>query len=153
MSNLSQTTWILIGLGVMLVELNVFLFWKSGFSIAAFTSSLNTINSQVWAFLILVSGVATALLFHRAGIAVDIAAGVIGAAVNMFNSLIKPQAPGTQHLEVDQTTTPPAIPTALPTITVEHPPMPLVAPPIPPTVPPTATTPVAPPTPEEKPNV
>lgn len=106
-----------------LVLLLVFI-WKIKFSMTAFIASLNTINSQVWAFLILVTGVITAITFHKAGIAVDIAAGVIGAAVNMFNSLIKPQAPGTQHLEVDSTATPPAGP--LP---------PIVIPPLPPMTP------------------
>ena len=66
-----------------------------------FIAALNAINSQVWAFLILVTGVGAVLAFHKAGIAIDIAAGVIGAAVNMFNSLIKPQQPGGSHLEVD----------------------------------------------------
>jgi len=114
--NLSLNLWILIGLGVLIIELNILLIWKSGFTISALTTSLNTINSQVWAFLILVCGVSTALLFHKAGIAVDIAAGVIGAAVNMFNSLIKPQAPGSQHVEMDSTAVPPATPTPLPAI-------------------------------------
>jgi len=103
-----------------LILLGVFI-WKIKFSITQFIAALNTINSQVWAFLILTTGVTTAILFHRAGIAVDIAAGVIGAAVNMFNSLIKPTAPGTQHLEVDSSTippTPPMTPAPSPTITI-----------------------------------
>jgi len=105
----AQAFWAINGWGVLLFVLIVFLVWRLGTSQAGFIGSLNAINSQVWAFLILASGIAAVLLFHKAGIAIDIAAGVIGAAVNMFNSLIKPQPlPGAQHLEVDST--PPAKP-------------------------------------------
>jgi hypothetical protein len=76
-------------------------------------AALNAINSQVWAFLILALGLGAALAFHKAGIAIDIAAGVVGAAVNMFNSLIKPAAPGSSHLEVDSSTSPPAHPSTI----------------------------------------
>jgi hypothetical protein len=75
-----------------------------------FINALNAVSSQVWAFLILIIGGVMVLAFHKAGIAIDIAAGVIGAAVNMFNSLIKPQQPGSSHLEVDSSTTPPGQP-------------------------------------------
>lgn len=75
-----------------------------------FVNALNAVSSQVWAFLILLIGGAMVLAFHKAGIAIDIAAGVIGAAVNMFNSLIKPQQPGSSHLEVDSSTIPPGHP-------------------------------------------
>jgi hypothetical protein len=81
-------------------------------------NALNAISSQVWAFLILVIGGVMVLAFHKSGIAIDIAAGVIGAAVNMFNSLIKPQQPGSQHVEVDSHTNPPS---NSPTITVTAP--------------------------------
>jgi multisubunit Na+/H+ antiporter MnhC subunit len=48
--------------------------------------ALNAIGSQVWAFLLLICGCAAVLCFHRAGIDIGIAAGIIGAAVNMFQS-------------------------------------------------------------------
>ena len=49
-------------------------------------AALNSINSQVWAFLVIVTGGGFVLGFHKAGIAIDIAAGVIGAGVQMFTS-------------------------------------------------------------------
>ena len=52
-------------------------------------AALNSITTQAWAYLILLTGIASALLFHRAGIAVDIAAGVIGTAINMFTAQAK----------------------------------------------------------------
>ncbi len=96
-------------------------------------NALNAVSSQVWAFFILIVGGLMVVIFHRQGIAIDIAAGVIGAAVNMFNSLIKPQQPGSSHLEVNTTTTPPGAPS---NITVTAPAgtiggVPIVAPPAP----------------------
>ena len=57
-----------------------------------FVAALNSINAQVWAFLILVIGCAAVLSFHKAGIDIGIAAGIIGAAVNMFTGMTKAQA-------------------------------------------------------------
>lgn len=56
-----------------------------------FIAAINAIGSQVWAFLILMTGIGAALLFHRAGLDIGIAAGIIGAGVNMFNSIWKSQ--------------------------------------------------------------
>lgn len=53
--------------------------------------SLNSINSQVWAFLILLSGGVMVVVFKRNGLDVGIAAGVIGAAVQLFQSTTKTQ--------------------------------------------------------------
>ncbi len=49
-------------------------------------SALNSINSQVWAFLVIGTGGAFVLAFHKAGIDIGIAAGVMGAGVQMFTS-------------------------------------------------------------------
>jgi hypothetical protein len=51
-----------------------------------FIAALNSINSQVWAFLVILSGGGFVLMFHRSGIDVGIAAGVMGAGVQMFTS-------------------------------------------------------------------
>jgi hypothetical protein len=51
-----------------------------------FIAALNAVNSQVWAFLVISIGGAFVLAFHKAGIDVGIAAGIIGAGVNMFTS-------------------------------------------------------------------
>jgi hypothetical protein len=56
-------------------------------------AALNSINSQVWAFLVIMSGGAFILAFHKAGIDVGIAAGVMGAGVQMFTSSMKHQLP------------------------------------------------------------
>lgn len=118
LSTIPQTTFVMVDGLIMLVIILIFM-WLTKFSLNQFLATLNTINSQVWAAIILWTGIVTALLFHRAGIAVDIAAGVVGAAVNMFNSLIKPAAPGSQHLEVDTTPpVPPTPPTPMPTLTI-----------------------------------
>ena len=63
-------------------------------------ASLNAINSQVWAFLIVLVGCAAVISFHKAGIDIGIAAGIIGAGVNMFSAIAKAQQPG-QHLQLD----------------------------------------------------
>lgn len=99
------TIWLLV-----LATAVLFLLWV-GKDKAQFFASLNTLNAQSWAFLILVVGVVTALAFNRAGIANEIAAGIIGAAINMFTSQKGTPPPGTSssHLEVD--TTPP-VPTS-----------------------------------------
>jgi hypothetical protein len=52
-------------------------------------SALNSINSQVWAFLVIGTGGAFVLAFHKAGIDIGIAAGVMGAGVQMFTSSSK----------------------------------------------------------------
>ena len=118
LSTIPQTTFVMVDGLIMLVIILIFM-WLTKFSLNQFLATLNTINSQVWAAIILWTVIMTALLFHRAGIAVDIAAGVVGAAVNMFNSLIKPAAPGSQHLEVDTTPpVPPTPPTPMPTLTI-----------------------------------
>lgn len=57
-------------------------------------AALNSITTQAWAFLMLVVGVLAVLLFHRFGIAVDSAAAVMGAAVNMFTGLVNKGQPG-----------------------------------------------------------
>ena len=60
-------------------------------------AAINGITTQVWAFFILVTGVVAVILFHREGIAIDIAAGIIGAGVNMFTGQAKgtiPTPPG-----------------------------------------------------------
>lgn len=67
--------------------------------------ALNSINSQVWAFLIVLVGSVDVWLFHQAGIDIAIAAGIIGAGVNMFTQANKQQQPG-QHLEIDSTPDP-----------------------------------------------
>lgn len=72
-----------------------------------FIAALNAINPQVWAFLILVTGCGSVLIFHRNGIDIGIAAGIIGAGVQMFTTNSKSTTPGAQHLEVD--TTPPLV--------------------------------------------
>ena len=64
--------------------------------------AINSINSQVWAFLVVLVGCAAVISFHKAGIDVGIAAGIIGAGVNMFTTSLKQQQPG-QHLEIDST--------------------------------------------------
>lgn len=48
--------------------------------------ALNSVNSQVWAFLIVLTGCVFVLAFHRAGIDIGIAAGIIGVGANMFTS-------------------------------------------------------------------
>jgi hypothetical protein len=53
--------------------------------------ALNSINPQVWAFLILLTGCVAVLTFHKAGIDIGIAAGIIGAGVQMFTSSGKAQ--------------------------------------------------------------
>jgi len=57
-----------------------------------FIAALNSINAQVWAFLIMVTGCTSVLVFHKAGIDIGIAAGIIGAGVNMFTGLSKGQS-------------------------------------------------------------
>lgn len=54
--------------------------------------ALNSINSQVWAFLVLGMGCAFVLAFHKAGIDIGIGAGIIGTALGMFTQSLK-QAP------------------------------------------------------------
>lgn len=51
-----------------------------------FVTAINALTSQAWAFLIMLLGVAAAIVFHRIGLAMDIAAGIIGAGVNMFTA-------------------------------------------------------------------
>jgi hypothetical protein len=74
-----------------------------------FIAALNAINGQVWAFLILITGCAAVLSFHKAGIDIGIAAGVIGVAGNMFTSHATP-AKGTA--EVNATIAAPTAPVA-----------------------------------------
>ncbi len=101
--------WLLV-----LTTMTLFLVWV-GKDKAQFFASLNTLNAQSWAFLILVIGVITALAFNRAGIANEIAAGIIGAAINMFTSQNKgTPPPGTSHMEVDSTRTLPQASTVIP---------------------------------------
>ena len=52
-------------------------------------NAVNNITTQVWAFLILVSGIGSIILFHRNGIDVGIGAGIIGAGLNMFQTQAK----------------------------------------------------------------
>ena len=52
-------------------------------------AAINGITTQVWAFFILITGVFAVVLFHREGVAIDIAAGIIGAGVNMFTGQAK----------------------------------------------------------------
>jgi hypothetical protein len=59
----------------------------------SFIESINSINSQVWAFLILLTGGAMVVVFHKSGLDIGIAAGVIGAAVQLFQSTTKAQLP------------------------------------------------------------
>ena len=66
-----------------------------------FIEALNSINPQVWAFLILLTGCASVLVFHRNGIDIGIAAGIIGAGVQMFTTNSKASGPGSQHVELD----------------------------------------------------
>jgi TRAP-type mannitol/chloroaromatic compound transport system permease large subunit len=56
-------------------------------------NALNAINSQVWAFLMLASGIFAVWLFHKYGIEIGIAAGIIGAGTNMFNQIFKTTPP------------------------------------------------------------
>ncbi len=76
-----------------------------------FIQAINSINSQVWAFLVLIVGCAAVISFHKSGIDIGIGAGIIGAGVNMFTSSLKQQQPG-QHLEIDSNPVPmaPALP-------------------------------------------
>lgn len=78
-----------------------------------FIAALNSINSQVWAFLIVLVGSVDVYFFHTAGIDVAIAAGIIGAGVNMFSQIAKQQLPG-QHLQMDSNPDPtlPEVPPA-----------------------------------------
>ncbi len=59
-----------------------------------FIAALNSINSQVWAFLVILSGGGFIIAFHHSGIDVGIAAGVMGAGVQMFTTSLK-HIPGT----------------------------------------------------------
>lgn len=79
-----------------------------------FVQALNSINSQVWAFLVVLVGCAAAISFHKAGIDIGIAAGIIGAGVNMFTSSLRQQQQPGQHVEIDSTPDPtrPALPLA-----------------------------------------
>jgi len=54
-----------------------------------FVQAVNSLGPQVWAFLILIVGCAAVLSFHKAGIDIGIAAGIIGAAVNMFTGIAR----------------------------------------------------------------
>lgn len=60
-----------------------------------FISAINAIGSQPWAFLLVLLGVISVVVFHRNGLDVAIAAGIIGAGVNMFTGK-SPASPGTQ---------------------------------------------------------
>lgn len=65
-----------------------------------FVTALNSVAPPVWAFAILLVGCAAVLMFHKAGVDIGIAAGIIGAAVNMFTGFGKdthgnPTQPGT----------------------------------------------------------
>ena len=62
-----------------------------------FIAALNSINSQVWAFLVILSGGAFVIFFHKSGIDVGIAAGVMGAGVQMFTSSNK-NVPPADHV-------------------------------------------------------
>lgn len=72
-------------------------------------AALNAINSQVWGFLLILTGGAFMFVFHKNNIDVGVAAGVMGAGGNMLSSAFKraneapappntlqniPQAPG-----------------------------------------------------------
>jgi hypothetical protein len=79
-----------------------------------FIAALNAINSQVWAFLMLLTGVGAVYLFHKEGLDIGIAAGVMGAAVNMFQSIAKAQSP-TPGIAESTTTVTSTIPPPSPT--------------------------------------
>lgn len=64
----------------------------------AFIEALNSVNSQVWAFFMLCAGGVMVVVFHRNGIAIDIAAGVIGAAVQLFQTSNKVQVPDSKPI-------------------------------------------------------
>ena len=51
--------------------------------------AINEITTQVWAFMILCCGILAAVWFHKSGLDVGIAAGIIGAGINMFQSQAK----------------------------------------------------------------
>ena len=60
---------------IMLVIILIFM-WLTKFSLNQFLTTLNTINSQVWAAIILWTGILDRfLLFHRAGIRLTSPAG------------------------------------------------------------------------------
>ena len=54
-------------------------------------AALNSINPQVWAFVLVVIGCTSVVVFHKNGIDIGIAAGIIGAGVQMFTSSSKAQ--------------------------------------------------------------
>jgi hypothetical protein len=64
-----------------------------------FIQAFNSINSQVWAFLVLLTGCVSVVVFHKAGIDIGIAAGIIGVGANMFQVSMKQQP--VQHAETD----------------------------------------------------
>jgi len=80
-----------------------------------FIDALNSINSQVWAFLMLVIGLGSAMLFHKIGLDIAIAAGVIGAAVQLFQSTTKTQVPDAKPV-----LTIPETPSPTPVVPKEH---------------------------------
>lgn len=56
-------------------------------------AALNSITTQAWAFVILLIGVGSCIWFHRTGLDIGIAAGVIGTALNMFQAQTKNPEP------------------------------------------------------------
>lgn len=62
-----------------------------------FISAINSISPQVWAVIVLLIGCIAVGMFHRLGIDIGIAAGIIGTALNMFTGFNKahqdPQQP------------------------------------------------------------
>jgi len=76
-----------------------------------FVIALNSISPQVWAFLILLTGCAAVLTFHKSGIDIGIAAGIIGAGVQMFTSSSKAQDHSSGNAQ-DHLQNPPTPPSA-----------------------------------------
>jgi hypothetical protein len=73
------TIWVLVLLTIVLLRLVI-----GRELISQLIQLLNSLNPQGWAFLILIIGVTSAVLFNRVGIAAEVAAGIIGAGINMF---------------------------------------------------------------------
>jgi hypothetical protein len=72
----------------------------------SFIESLNSINSQVWAFFMLLTGIVATIVFHKSGLDAGIAAGVIGAAVQLFQSTTKKELPDSKVMTTPETPLP-----------------------------------------------
>ncbi len=79
-------------------------------------AALNSITTQAWAFLILLIGVGACVWFHKAGLEIGIAAGIIGTALNMFQGQSKPATP-TSPQPINSPTVPPETPPTTPAVT------------------------------------